>query len=99
MLSLSFSSISLPALPFSPSSAGATRGEFYRLILITSGVLALCSWLADFSASGERIRLRACRRSAHAHRLWTLALSEAADLPDSGRAAGIAYIILPVARA
>lgn len=33
--------------------------KFYRLILITSGVLALCAWLADFAAHEGALRIRA----------------------------------------
>jgi hypothetical protein len=33
--------------------------KFYRLILITSGVLAICAWLADFAAHGGVLRVGA----------------------------------------
>lgn len=72
--------------------------KFYRLILITSGVLALCSWLADFSASGGTFRVRGLPAIALTLVVYgTLRYPKRLIFRIPAALLGIVYLILPVA--
>ena len=72
--------------------------KFYRLILITSGVLALCSYLADFSAHGGAFRIPGLLAIALTLIVYgTLRYPKRLIFRIPAALLGIVYIILPVA--
>lgn len=71
--------------------------KFYRLILITSGVLSLCAYLADFAAHAGRFRLHALPAIALTVVVYaTLRYPKRLIFRAPAALLGIAYLILPV---
>src|SRR5450432_2680379 len=71
--------------------------KFYRLILITSGVLALCAWLADFAAHGGALRISAWPAIALTIMVYaTLRYPKRLIFRIPAALLGAVYVVLPV---
>ena len=71
--------------------------KFYRLILITSGVLAFCAWLADFAAHGGAFRIQAWPAIALTMIVFaTLRYPKRLVFRIPAALLGIVYIVLPI---
>ncbi len=71
--------------------------KFYRLILITSGVLSLCAYLADFAAHGGHFRIQALPAIVLTIIVYvTLRFPKRLIFRVPAALLGITYIVLPV---
>jgi hypothetical protein len=71
--------------------------KFYRLILITSGVLALCAWLADFAAHGGVPRISASPAIVLTIVVYvTLRYPKRLVLRIPAALLGAVYVVLPI---
>jgi hypothetical protein len=71
--------------------------KFYRLILITSGVLALCAYLADFAAHGGHFRIQALPAIVLTIIVFvTLRYPKRLIFRIPAALLGIVYVVLPV---